>query len=102
MSVRTSVHDANTPLPPPRGIARSRHRLAAAPSPTGRRLATLSLTTLGAVHGEIVTSHLYAFWACFNAGYGLAPTGSTVYGVVSLIASSLIHIVSVESIGFVT
>src|SRR5439155_24570457 len=33
MSVRTSVHDANTPRPPPRGIARSRHRLAAEPSP---------------------------------------------------------------------
>ena len=101
MSVRTSVHDANTPLPPPRGIARSRHRLAAAPSPTGRRLATLSLTTLGVVYGDIGTSPLYAFRACFNAGYGLAPTGSTVYGVLSLIVWSLILIVSVKYISIV-
>jgi len=101
MSVRTSVHDANTQLPPPRRTARSRHRLAAEPSPTGRRLATLSLTTLGVVYGDIGTSPLYAFRACFNAEYGLTPTGSTVYGVLSLIVWSLILIVSVKYIIFV-
>jgi KUP system potassium uptake protein len=101
MSVRTSVHDANTPLPPPRRAARLRHRLVAEPSPTGGRLATLSLTTLGVVYGDIGTSPLYAFRACFNAEYGLAPTGSTVYGVLSLIVWSLILIVSIKYISVV-
>jgi len=95
------VRDANTQLPPPDRTARSRHRLAAEPSPRGRRLATLSLTTLGVVYGDIGTSPLYAFRACFNAEYGLAPTGSTVYGVLSLIVWSLILIVSVKYIIFV-
>ena len=95
------MRDANTQLPPPDRTARSRHRLAAEPSPRGRRLATLSLTTLGVVYGDIGTSPLYAFRACFNAEYGLAPTGSTVYGVLSLIVWSLILIVSVKYIIFV-
>jgi len=53
------------------------------------------------VYGDIGTSPLYAFRACFNAGYGLAPTGSTVYGVLSLIVWSLILIVSVKYISIV-
>jgi len=54
------------------------------------------LTTLGVVYGDIGTSPLYALRACFNAEYGLAPTSSTVYGVLSLIVCSLILIVSVK------
>jgi KUP system potassium uptake protein len=56
------------------------------------------LTTLGVVYGDIGTSPLYALRACFSAEYGLAPTGSTVYGVLSLIVWSLILIVSVKYI----
>jgi KUP system potassium uptake protein len=59
------------------------------------------LTALGVVYGDIGTSPLYAFRACFNAEYGLAPTSSTVYGVLSLIVWSLILIVSVKYIVFV-
>jgi KUP system potassium uptake protein len=53
------------------------------------------------VYGDIGTSPLYAFRACFNPEYGLAPTASTVYGVLSLIVWSLILIVSVKYIIFV-
>src|SRR3989442_241591 len=98
ISVRTSVHDANPQLPADRGTARSRHRPGAEASPTGPHLAALSLTTLGVVYGDIGTSPLYALRACFNADYGLAPTSSTVYGVLSLIVWSLILIVSVKYI----
>src|SRR5438046_8149001 len=55
-------------------------------------------THLCVVYGDIVTRPLYALRACFNAEYGLAPTGSTVYGVLSLIVWSLILIVSVKYI----
>src|SRR2546430_7365596 len=98
ISVRMSVHDANPRLPGDRRTARSRHRPAAEASPTGPHLAALSLTTLGVVYGDIGTSPLYALRACFNAEYGLAPTSSTVYGVLSLIVWSLILIVSLKYI----
>ena len=70
-----------------------------APAPTpahGWRLAALSLTALGVVYGDIGTSPLYAFRECFKPTYGLDPTPATVYGVLSLIAWSLILIVSVK------
>jgi len=56
------------------------------------------LTSLGVVYGDIGTSPLYALRACFHAEYGLAPTTSTVYGVLSLIVWSLVLIVSVKYI----
>ena len=69
--------------------------------PTGRHLATLSLAALGVVYGDIGTSPLYAFRECFSPEYGLAPTVSTVYGLLSLIVWSLILIVSVKYIVFI-
>ena len=48
-------------------------------------LLPLTLTALGVVYGDIGTSPLYAFRECFNSEYGLAPTRSTVYGVLSLV-----------------
>jgi len=69
--------------------------------PTGRHLATLSLAALGVVYGDIGTSPLYAFRECFNPEYGLAPSVSTVYGLLSLIVWSLILIVSVKYIVFI-
>ena len=56
----------------------------------------LSLAALGVVYGDIGTSPLYAFRECFKPEYGLAPTASNVYGVLSLIVWSLILIVSVK------
>src|SRR5947208_2709003 len=67
-------------------------------NPTGRRLAILSVTALGVVYGDIGTSPLYAFRACFSPEYGLPRTGAAVYGVLSLIVWSLILIVSVKYI----
>src|SRR2546422_621511 len=64
--------------------------------PTGRRLVRLSLAALGVVYGNIGPSPLYAFRECFKPEYGLAPTASNVYGVLSLIVWSLILIVSVK------
>jgi KUP system potassium uptake protein len=78
--------------------ASRRHRPAAEANPTGRRLAILSVTALGVVYGDIGTSPLYAFRACFSPEYGLPRTGATVYGVLSLIVWSLILIVSVKYI----
>ena len=59
------------------------------------------MTALGVVYGDIGTSPLYAFRACFNTEYGLSPTIPTVYGVLSLIVWSLILVVSVKYIAFV-
>ncbi|HSL48189.1 MAG TPA: KUP/HAK/KT family potassium transporter [Candidatus Deferrimicrobiaceae bacterium] len=75
-----------------------RHRPAADANATGRRLAVLSVTALGVVYGDIGTSPLYAFRACFSPKYGLPRSTATVYGVLSLIVWSLILIVSVKYI----
>ncbi len=83
--------------PHPAAVTTSRrHRPAAEANPTGRRLVVLSVTALGVVYGDIGTSPLYAFRACFNPEYGLPLTPATVYGVLSLIVWSLILIVSVK------
>src|SRR5262245_11468029 len=60
----------------------------------GRRLAALTLGALGVVYGDIGTSPLYAFRECFNPARGLPVTPESVLGVLSLIAWSLILIVS--------
>jgi KUP system potassium uptake protein len=75
-----------------------RDRPAADANPTGRRLAILSVTALGVVYGDIGTSPLYAFRACFSPEYGLPRTAAAVYGVLSLIVWSLILIVSIKYI----
>jgi KUP system potassium uptake protein len=64
--------------------------------PSPRRLAILSLTALGVVYGDIGTSPLYAFRACFSPVVGLPRDPTTVYGVLSLIVWSLILIVTVK------
>jgi len=64
--------------------------------PSFRRLAILSLTALGVVYGDIGTSPLYAFRACFSRDVGLPHDPATVYGVLSLIVWSLILIVTVK------
>lgn len=64
-------------------------------SPASRE-AILSLTALGVVYGDIGTSPLYAFRACFGPEYGLPRTSTAVYGVLSLIVWALILIVSVN------
>ena len=64
--------------------------------PSPGRLAILSLTALGVVYGDIGTSPLYAFRACFSPDVGLPRDPATVYGVLSLVIWSLILVVTVK------
>ena len=50
---------------------------------------------LGVVYGDIGTSPLYAFRACFQ-GFGLEPTEANVLGILSLVFWALILVVSVK------
>ena len=79
----------------------ARTRPVHADQPTGARLARLSLIALGVVYGDIGTSPLYAFREAFNPQHGLGPTPEAVYGVLSLIAWSLIVIVTFKYIALV-
>ena len=61
----------------------------------------LSLAALGIVFGDIGTSPLYAFKACFAAEYGLSPTPESVAGLLSLIVWTLTLIVSVKYVAVI-
>jgi KUP system potassium uptake protein len=63
-----------------------------------RRLGVLSLTALGVVYGDIGTSPLYAFRACFGSDMGLPRDTATVLGILSLIVWSLVLVVTVKYI----
>jgi len=67
--------------------------------PRGRRLATLSLTALGVVYGDIGTSPLYALRESFRHQVG--PTPDNVLGVLSLIFWSLLVVITVKYLVFV-
>lgn len=76
--------------------------MTAAPgAPRGRHLATLALTALGVVYGDIGTSPLYALRECFFGDYAVAATRENVLGVVSLIFWSLILVISVKYLLFI-
>src|SRR6266568_8981111 len=63
---------------------------------SARYLFTLSLGALGVVYGDIGTSPLYAFRECFRPEHHLRPTEANILGIVSLIAWSLVIIISVK------
>jgi KUP system potassium uptake protein len=69
--------------------------------PHGRRLAVLTLTALGVVYGDIGTSPLYTIKEVFAAEYGLTPNVANVYGMLSLIAWSIILVVVVKYLVFI-
>jgi len=84
-------------------VPEGRHHAAALISHGGsrarrRQLGILPLTALGVVYGDIGTSPLYAFRACFSPEMGLPRETAAVYGVLSLIVWSLILIVTVKYI----
>src|SRR5499433_3477295 len=84
-------------------VSEGRHHAAAPISRDGsqagqHRLGILSLTALGVVYGDIGTSPLYAFRACFSPEMGLSRETAAVYGVLSLIVWSLILVVTVKYI----
>lgn len=69
--------------------------------PTGKRLAILTLTALGVVYGDIGTSPLYSIKEVFGHLYGLQPTRSNVFGILSLIVWALTLVISVKYVSFV-
>ncbi len=66
-------------------------------------LLTLALGALGVVYGDIGTSPLYAFRECFAVHYGrrVVPQAGNILGILSLIAWSLVIVISVKYIVFV-
>ena len=66
-----------------------------------RKLAGLSLASLGVVYGDIGTSPLYAFRECFVGEEGLQATPANVLGVLSLIVWSLILVISIKYLVFI-
>jgi len=68
----------------------------AEPQPSGKRLATLMLATLGIVYGDIGTSPLYAFRECLGGTHGVSATHANVLGILSLIFWSLVVVLSLK------
>lgn len=71
------------------------------PAANTRRLATLTLTALGVVFGDIGTSPLYTIKETFGHAYGLSPTTANVYGLLSLILWALVLVVVVKYLVFI-
>ncbi|MDB4883081.1 MAG: Low affinity potassium transport system protein kup, partial [Gemmatimonadetes bacterium] len=69
--------------------------------PHGRRLAVLMLTALGVVYGDIGTSPLYTIKEVFGPSYGLTPTITNVYGILSLVFWSITLVVVVKYLVFI-
>ncbi|HMA38461.1 MAG TPA: potassium transporter Kup [Gemmatimonadales bacterium] len=63
---------------------------------SGRYLATLSLTALGVVYGDIGTSPLYALRESFYGPLGIPVTPANVLGVLSLVFWSLLLVVTIK------
>ena len=68
---------------------------------TGRTAGALALLALGVVYGDIGTSPIYAFKACFGPELGFAPTRTDVLGALSLIVWALTLTVSVKYVAFI-
>src|SRR5579864_6436459 len=62
---------------------------------------SLALLAIGVVYGDIGTSPIYALKACLSPEYGLAPTPTNVYGVVSLIIWALTITVSLKYVAVI-
>lgn len=61
----------------------------------------LTLGALGVVYGDIGTSPLYALRECFFGSHAIAPTPLNIFGILSLIAWSLIIVISIKYLAFV-
>ena len=68
-----------------------------------RQLAQLSLAALGVVYGDIGTSPLYALKEVFGGAHHQVPiTTDNVLGILSLIFWSLMIVVSLKYVNFIT
>src|SRR5881396_224468 len=65
-------------------------------APRGRYLATLALSVLGVVYGDIGTSPLYALCESFHGTHGIPVTPGNVLGVLSLVFWSLVLVVTIK------
>jgi KUP system potassium uptake protein len=70
-------------------------------SPSGRRLAVLTLTALGVVYGDIGTSPLYTMKEAFGHAHGLVPSVLNVYGILSLVFWSILLVVVLKYLAFI-
>ena len=61
----------------------------------------LVLLALGIVFGDIGTSPLYTIKECFHLASGMAVTAENIFGILSLVAWSLILVVSVKYLLFI-
>jgi KUP system potassium uptake protein len=66
-----------------------------------QNLASLALSALGVVFGDIATSPLYAMRACFGEEYGVPPTPQNVLGILSLITWSLVIVISIKYVALI-
>src|SRR5437879_11769158 len=64
-------------------------------APRGRYLATLALSALGVVYGDIGTSPLYALRESFHGTHGIPVSPGNVLGVLSLVFWSLVLVVTI-------
>src|SRR5439155_118718 len=64
--------------------------------PRGRYLATLALSVLGVVYGDIGTSPLYALRESFHGTHGIPVSPGNVLGVLSLVFWSLVLVVTIK------
>lgn len=71
-------------------------------SATPRSLAAMAITALGVVFGDIGTSPLYTLKECFHGPHAIAVTHTNVMGVLSLIFWSLMVVVTIKYVCFVT
>ena len=65
-------------------------------------MAALTITALGVVYGDIGTSPLYALKECFHGPHAIAVTPTNVMGVLSLIFWSLMVVITIKYVCFVT
>jgi len=65
-------------------------------------LGALTLAAIGVVYGDIGTSPLYALKECLSHHYGLAPSQANVFGLLSLMSWSLIMVVTVKYLVFIS
>lgn len=72
----------------------------ATPSPP-RYLSSLTLAALGIVYGDIGTSPLYALRECFYGPHALLVTRENVMGILSLICSALLLVISIKYVLYV-
>jgi KUP system potassium uptake protein len=78
------------------GNITSKHAAQTGDSLASVATATLALSALGIVFGDLGTSPLYALQEAFHGTNGVAPTAENVIGIVSLFLWSLILMVSIK------